>query len=228
MPSRRRGHGCGGHVSVESGQVPPVWMGALARPGGQTAAADEVGAQGHSRDELTAAHAPHVLGHGQRRGDGDHSRMHDGVFVDVVEIERVRHGGVHLRGVGRGHPVAPAKDACSAGPRPTPTPDPASRPRRLRRSAQGHPEEVQHLVLGYLDHLWGKVLVPDALEVLDEQLRGVGSRVIGAGVGHDVLSFCMGPGERRRLAQKRPRQREVKVDGGEHRPQLLAHLRRSR
>ncbi len=49
------GHTGGGHVAEQGGEVPPVLVDALARPGGQAKPGDEVGADGEGRDELLAA-----------------------------------------------------------------------------------------------------------------------------------------------------------------------------
>ena len=107
QPGRDTG---GGHVAEEGGEMPAVLMDALARPGGEPQAADEVGADRHGCDELLAAHPAHVLTHGKRGRDGHHTRVHDGVLVDVVEVQRVGHGGVHLGRVGRRQPVSETKD----------------------------------------------------------------------------------------------------------------------
>ena len=130
-------------------------------------------------DELAAAHPAHVLAHGESRGDGDHPRMHDGVLVDVVEVERVRHGGVHLSGVRRGDPVAPPQDAALRGAPPLEHQIPHLGHAGFARPAQGDPEEVEHLVLGDLHDFWRQILIPDVPEVGDKRLCGVGSGIEG-------------------------------------------------
>ena len=142
------GHDGRGHVAVERGEVPAVLVDVLARPGRQAQAADEVGAQRDGGDELPAAHPAHVLAHRQGRGDGDHPRVHDGVLVDVVEVEGVGHGGVHLGGVRRRELVAPAQDAALRGAAPLQHQVPHLGHPGFARPAQGDAEEVEHLVLG--------------------------------------------------------------------------------
>ena len=132
--------------------MPPVLVDALARPGGQAQPADEVGAERHGGDELAAAHPAHVLAHGQGGGDGDHPRVHDGVLVDVVEVEGMGHGGVHLGGVRRRQLVAPAQDAALRGAAPLQHQVPHLAHSGLHGTAQSDPEEVEHLVLGRLHH----------------------------------------------------------------------------
>ena len=123
----------------------------------------------------------------ERRGDRDHPRMHDGVLVDVVKVEGVGHGGVDLRRVRRREPVAEAQYPALRSPAPfqhqiSHLADPG-----FTGPAERDTEEVEHLVLGDADHLGGQVLVPDAVEIGDEQLSSVGMRVLGAGWCHTVF-----------------------------------------
>ena len=102
QPQQFASRGGGAEDADKRGAVPA----AIPR-GGEGQATGDVETQGDGEDEVAAADAAEALGCGeageQRRG----SRMDTAAVVEgVIEVERMAHGGVDQRGLGRGDAVA--------------------------------------------------------------------------------------------------------------------------
>ena len=99
--------------------------------------------------------------------------MHDGRFVDIVEIQSMRHRGVGLRGIGRRHFLLAADDAAFFLAAPLLHKRANMRSAGLSGASQSDAQQVQNLLLGCVHNIGRQVLVLRINEVFGKQIGSI-------------------------------------------------------
>ncbi len=163
------------HKAEQRCQMPSQLDRALAGSGRQSQPAHHVDAQRGAGDQFLAAEMPLRFTHGDDDGYGCDPRMHDGRFVDIVEIQGMRHRGVGLRGIGRRHFLLAADDAALFLAAPLLHKRANVRCARLIGAPQSDTQEIQNLFLGCFYNFGRKIFVLRINEVFGKQIGSIHS-----------------------------------------------------